>query len=458
MPGSFGPTDRVHLIGASGAGMSALGHLLIDRGVRVTASDRAPSEPARALLARGVEVQRGAEAALLPPHATSVVHSLAVPYDDPQRAEARARGIEVISYPEAVAGLLESRRGVGVAGTHGKTTTTALLAHGLRRGGADPSWLVGGDAIDLERPGRAGAGEVMVVEACEYRSSFLRYPLAIALVMNVEADHLDWFETEERVVEAFRAFANRAETLVIGAAAAERVGRLDRPPASTRTFAIDGAADVVTAELRREPGGYRFRLDGAVRTEEIVCPAPGRGFAEDVMAAATVLGTLGVDAETIATALSSFRGVARRLETIVDGGITLISDYAHHPTELRSVVDAMRNRYPGRRLVAAFEPHQARRTLDFLDGFGRALAAFDLALVADVYAAREAEAVRALATAERLVEEVTRAGGVARASGTLADTKAAILAEVRPGDVILLLGAGTIDTLRHDLEVPLSSS
>src|SRR5690606_29544377 len=173
-------------------------------------------------------------------------------------------------------------------------------------------------------------------------------------------------------------------------------------------------------------------------------------------AAATVLGAWGVDAGTIAAALSSFRGVGRRLETVLDGAITLLSDYGHHPTEIRAVADALRARYPGRRLVAAFEPHQARRTLDFLAGFGAALARFDRALVADVYAAREPEEVRRLATASRLVEEVRLAGGDARATGSLAATADAILEEAEDGDVILLLGAGTIDALRHDLVLPLS--
>ncbi len=447
---------RVHLIGAAGAGMVALAHLLLDRGARVTATDRAPGAAAARLRERGVELRAGGTEASLPEDVERVVHSLAVPDDDPERNAARARGLPDVSYPEAVAALLETRRGVGIAGTHGKTTTSAMVAHGLRRAGERPSWLVGGEAIDLGRPGGAGEGDLLVVEACEYRSSFLRYRLALGLVLNVEADHLDWFGTEAAVEAAFREFAARAETLVIGAGAAERLGRSARGRSSTRTFALDGPADVRAAGLREESGRVRFRVEGAVETPEIVCAAPGRAFAEDVLAAAATLGTLGVAGGAIAVALSEFRGVGRRMETILDGPVAFVSDYGHHPTEIRSVAAALRSRFPGRRLVAAFEPHQARRTLDFLRGFGAALAGFDRVFVADVFAAREAEEVRRAATAERLAEVVREAGGDARATGDLAATGEAILEEARAGDVILLLGAGTIDGLRHDLELPLS--
>ncbi|MFG0320531.1 MAG: Mur ligase domain-containing protein, partial [Planctomycetota bacterium JB042] len=238
---------RVHLIGAAGAGMVALAHLLLDRGARVTATDRTPGAAAARLRERGVDLRAGGAAASLPEDVERVVHSLAVPDDDPQRAAARARGVPDVSYPEAAAALLAERRGVGIAGTHGKTTTSAMVAHGLRRAGAEPSWLVGGEAPDRGRPGGAGDGDLLVVAACEYRSSFLRYRLALGVVLNVEADHLDWFGTEAAVEEAFREFAARAESLVIGAAAATRLGPRGRGRSSTRTFALDGAADVRAA-------------------------------------------------------------------------------------------------------------------------------------------------------------------------------------------------------------------
>ena len=451
------PDGNVHLIGAGGAGMGALAHLLLDLGTAVSASDEVAGEGVLDLRGRGLDVAAGHRAENLPADVARVVYSLAVPPDNVERRAARQRGIAELSYPSAVARLLESRRGIGVAGTHGKTTTTALVAHALRSAGADPSWLIGGVPVDLGgRSGGAGGSDLLVVEACEYRAAFHAYPLEIGVVLNVEPDHLDWYEDEAGVIDAFETFAARPSRLIASRAAASRLGA---PGRAALTFDLDDAdADVTAVGLTTRAGRATFALGGAATTPPIECPFPGRAFAEDVLAAATTLSCLGIDGARIARGLSSFSGVGRRLETLATGAVTLISDYAHHPTELDSVASAMREAAPGRRLVAVFEPHQVRRTTDFMEGFAAALGRFDVSLVVDVFAAREPGGDAARMTSERLVEAVVARGGTARAVGDLTRTTDAILAEARPGDVILLLGAGTIDGLRHELRLRLPHS
>jgi UDP-N-acetylmuramate--alanine ligase len=439
--------------------MAALGAVLLDRGYLVSGSDlKSPAAvPAlAALAARGARLTAGHAAANLPPDAKLAVYSLAVPEHNPERAAALARGLATASYAAALAALVAERRGVLIAGTHGKSTTTSLVALAMRQAGRDPSFVVGADVPQLGTTGHGGSGEHFVVEACEYRRSFLEFEGEIGAIVNVEAEHLDCFSDFPGVKAAFSEFAAKLPEhglLVIGPAAAPHVTR----GAARRIVAGDDPrADVRPRGLRYERGCGRFSLEGAFTTPEIALQVPGAHLVADSVIAAAVLHGVGLDGDAIATALSSFTGAGRRLEVFGRGRLLAISDYAHHPTEIDAVRSALRAAHPGRRLVAVFQPHQAARLLAFAGEFAASLADFDLVLVMPVYAVRDTPQDVAAADAPALARDIESRGGRALATAGGAATIEALRVEARDADVVVLLGAGDIDDLRDDVRSALS--
>lgn len=453
---------RVHLVGAGGSGMAALGHVLLDLGTVVSGSDRKESATLELLRARGAAIRGGEAAAVdraVGADVELLVRSAAVPDSDPEVKDALRRGIEVLWYAQALGRVMAGRDGVAIAGTHGKTTTTAMIATALGAAGAGPGYLIGGDVPGLGRSGAGGGAGPFVAEACEFAGSFLELSYRVAAVTNVEADHLDWYGTFAAVVAAFREFLARVRpggAVALTRAAADVLGPLSTPAATVLTVALEGAADVRAADLAFDRGAASFRIEGAFATRRIRLEPPGRHVAEDALLAAAVLHLCGLDGDAIAAGLERFSGVGRRLERIVDGPVALLSDYAHHPTELAAAHDALRARFPGRRLVAAFQPHQARRTRDFFADFAAVLARFDRVVLADIYRAREGDDAGGSVSSELLAAAVVAAGGSARAAGNLAAVERAIRAEARPSDVVVLFGAGDIDELRGPLESALS--
>lgn len=460
--------NSIHMVGIGGAGMSALAGLLLDRGARLTGSDRTESSVTRRLGERGVILSIGAHRAEnVPRQVDRLIHSSAVGAENVEVVEAGRRGALLERYSRAVGRLLGERRGIAIAGTHGKTTTAALVAWGLRVAGREPSFVIGGEARDLGTAGAWGPGADLVVEACEHGESFLDMPYEIGAILNVEADHLDVFGDLEGVRRAFRRFAGmlpESGRLLLGRAAALALGHDESErrsgPADRRilTFALEGPADVTVRDLSESGGCCSFALDGAVESGQIVCRLPGRHFAEDALAAATVLAQAGVEDQAIVAAIGSFRGVGRRLEPLVQGDVALIYDYAHHPTELSGVNQAIRAAYPGRRLLAVFQPHQASRTRHLFAGLVEALSLFDRALVSDIFVTRDSPADRASVSSADLAAEIRRSGGSARPVGDLDQTMAAIREELLSGDVLLLLGAGDIDRLRDEAQAVVSHS
>jgi len=455
----------VHLVGAGGAGLGALGELLLDRGVVVSGSDLLPGENVRRLRSRGARILVGEHSARqLPEDASLVIRSAAVPAGNPEWAVARERGLEVLTYAEALGRLMGERQGVAIAGTHGKTTTTGLIVHALLELGEDPSYVLGAALPRSGRSGAAGSGPWFVAEACEFEESFLRLLPCQATVVSIEADHLDYYGDEAAMCRAFQAFAGRLPEdapLILTPEALDRLGPEFETPGRIVTVSLERPAEIRAVDLVERSGFCRFRIAGAPgawETGPIECPVPGRHFAEDVLLAAANLYCLGLPAPEIVRALASYRGVARRLETIVEGGIGLLSDYAHHPTEIQGVLATVRQWHRGRRLLAVFQPHQASRTRYLLGSFAEALSGFDLVLVSDIFVTRDSREDRDSVSASDLVGRIRARGGRARAAGPLQATLDCVRNEMLKGDVILLLGAGDIDQLRGELEAALSPS
>lgn len=447
---SVADARAVHLVGAGGFGMAAFGALLQDRGVAVSGSDLRASPGTARLTSRGATLVLGAHRAESVPRAAVVVASAAIPADNPELRVARERGQRVVTYPQALGEIMASQDGVAIAGTHGKTTTTALVVAGLRAAGQDPSFVVGGDVPQFGAAGHHGNDRTFVAEACEYAESFLHLAPRIAAITNVEADHLDHYGSFERVVDAFRAFVARVRGVLV--TSREVVERLGPVACATRTVGVDDGADLRAVRLETRDGLPRFDVEGIAALRGVTLSIPGRHSIDNALVAFGVLHALGVELEAARSGVERFAGVARRLEPLGEvGGVVLLTDYAHHPTALDAVADAVFARYAGRRVVAAFQPHQASRTRDFFAGFARALARFHVPILTDIYGARERDATTAGVSASELADAVRRTNPDARYAGALPAVLPAIQAVVRPGDVVLLLGAGDIDDLRDEL-------
>jgi UDP-N-acetylmuramate--alanine ligase len=448
--------DRIHCVGIGGGGLGPLAHMLADAGHTVSGSDGAPGFVPDALAARGIAVARGHDAAHVG-RAELLIRSVAVPEDNPEVLAARERDLPVLKYSEALGRLMALRRGVAVAGTHGKTTTTAMVAHLLRGCGRDPAWLVGGAPLTLPAAANWGQGDAMVVEACEYDHSFLNLSYEIGAVTGVVPDHLDCFGDEAGVREAFARFAARVPpggTLVLG----------DGVPGDMSLPLTDGARvwhvqdHLHLDALHEDKAGWTGMVEGgAWGRGEFRLPMLGRHNLDNLRVALLCVLALDVPLWFALPHIATFTGVGRRLQDLgetdgsvegVPAGVRVIDDFAHHPDALRAAAGAARARFPGRRLVAVFQPHQVSRTEDFLPELAAALGAFDETGLCDIFVARDRHPERAGRMVEALAKKVRgEAGGGVHRLGPATQADPAVAARLRPGDVCVIMGAGDIDGL-----------
>jgi UDP-N-acetylmuramate--alanine ligase len=448
----FAPSGSqpVHFIGIAGAGMSALAELLVRRGVVVSGCDANPAM-ADDLRRLGIQVAEGHSPAHVE-HAHAVVVTSAVPRDHPELQRARELGIPVIRRAEALAEAVSVGDTVGIAGTHGKTTTTVMTTDVLAAAGLDPTGLVGGRVGSWEGNYRAGGDRIFVVEADEYDRSFLALAPAVAVVTNIEADHLDIYRDLDDIRSAFTQFVSGARAIVL-CADDRGAATLDVPvSAELLRYGIDSPhARVVARELRAKGDGSAFAVmfDGRLVGEATVA-APGRHNVLNALAALCCGIAYGAEMAGMLEGLARFRGVERRFQRIGErGGIMVVDDYAHHPTEIRATLQAARMAFPGRRIVAAFQPHLYSRTRDFAAEFGEALAIADAVYLTEIYPARE-RPIPGITSA--IVENATRAAGGAVAwRGARPDLAAALASDLTPGDVVLTIGAGDITRTAPEL-------
>ena len=439
---------RVHLVGIGGMHMSAIASILLARGVQVSGSDIAPSRYTERLEREGATVFVGHAAENIG-EAELVVTTVAAKSENQELAAARARGIPILIRAEMAAALMQGRTAVCVAGTHGKTTTSSLLAYALVQAARDPGYLLGGDAVDLGHNAAPGTGAEIVVEADEYAEAFLHYAPDIAIVTNVEVDHLDYYGTAERIEAAFRRFIElvKAGGRVFVCADSPRllaVLATARPAARVERYALDAAADWTA---RVEASGVEQRLTvlhGGTPFGVFTTPLAGRHMAANCLGAVAALDALGLSREQIGAALAGFHGARRRFELVAEaGGVTVMDDYAHHPTEIAANIAALRQRFPGRRLIAVFQPHTFSRTQYLLEEFRGCFAGADLLLLLPTYAARE--------TAEAGLDAAALADAIVRPRPLLAssadDAVRRLREQTRAGDVVITLGAGTVDAV-----------
>lgn len=447
----FTPTDSrpVHFVGIGGAGMSALALIARRRGVVVSGCDTDPSGAAD-VAAMGARIWQGHD----PSHldgVRAVVVTAAVPAGHPELDHARALGLPVVPRKEALAALIGGARSVAVSGTHGKTTTTVMATEALLAAGLAPTGIAGGRVSAWGGNARPGSDDLFVVEADEYDQAFLTLHPTVAIVNNVEPDHLECYGSMAALEDAFVEFASRAQTAVLSAddAGARLVaGRLGR---GVQRFGLADDADVRITDVAQ----HADRTEATVRwsggrTLRLRLRVPGVHNLRNAVAALAATDAIGGDVVRAAEALAEFAGVGRRFERLGEhAGVAVVDDYAHHPSELVATLAAARQAYPGRRLVAVFQPHLYSRTAAHGQAMGEALAAADLVVVTEVYAAREQP--MAGVSGRQVAEAARRAGADARFEPTRADVGRRVYEALAPGDVVLTLGAGDITHVGPEL-------
>jgi UDP-N-acetylmuramate--alanine ligase len=435
---------HIHLVGIGGIGMSAIARVLHDWGYTVSGSDRQPSALTRTLLAEGILVQIGHQAEHVA-DADLVVVSSAIPEDNPEVVEARARGLPVVKREQLLSALTEGKSTIAVAGTHGKTTTSAMIAWILTEAGLHPTFIVGGVLQNLGTNARAGTGPHFVVEADEYDRAFLGLKPNVAVITALEHDHPDCYPTFDEMRSAFVEFADQ---VVVGglliACGEDREGIALADPLPSRgrrveTYGLDPtwewwAQGVELGNSAAFDVMYKGRRLGPCAIQ-----VPGRHNVLNALAALAATVDVGVDFGMAAAALTRFRGTERRFE--IKGQIaevTVVDDYAHHPTEIRATLAAARLKFPGRTIWAIFQPHTYSRTVAMLDDFAAAFADADHVVVTEIYAAREADTLGV--SGADLVAHMAHPD--AQYVPTLEQASATVLSRVQPRDVVLTLGAG----------------
>ncbi|HET7358712.1 MAG TPA: UDP-N-acetylmuramate--L-alanine ligase [Rhodanobacteraceae bacterium] len=451
---------HVHFIGIGGVGMSGIAEVLHNLGYAVSGSDRAQTPTTARLAALGITVFDDHVAGNID-EADVVVTSSAIRPDNPELVAARERRVPVVPRAEMLGELMRFRRGIAIAGTHGKTTTTSLTASVLAEAGYDPTFVIGGQLNSAGANARLGTGEYLVAEADESDGSFLLLSPVVAVITNIDADHLENYGGDfAQVKKAFASFLHHlpfygwavlcVDDPEVAALAADTAR-------SVVTYGIDGDADVRATNLRQQ--GFEMLFDLHLPGRDQALPVrlnlPGRHNVLNALAAAAVGWQLGVDATAMVGALARFQGVGRRFHrrgeiALDNGSALLVDDYGHHPRELAAVFEAARGGWPERRLVVAFQPHRYSRTRDLLDDFANVLAAVDVLVLTDVYPAGEAP----IAGADgRALARAVRARG--KVNPVLVkhprDLQHALPALLRDGDLLLLLGAGDIGAAAVEL-------
>jgi len=443
-----------HLVGICGSGMKALAELLGGLGCRVSGSDLHPAESAvERLRQRGWRVHAGHDSQYL--HDPDVlIYSPAIGPQNPERIEAARRGIPQLSYSQMLGHLMRNRVGISIAGTHGKSTTTAMTASVLASAGLDASAIVGAELIDRGVSGWAGEGRHFVVESCEYLRSFLNLSPQYAAILGIESDHFDYFSSLDATIAAFAEFAERVPAdglLVVHRECEASLRACAGATAELQTYSLEPGADWWAADLRPTRAGLRFRVfHRGEFFSEVSLQIPGRHTVLNTLAAIALCYRAGADADAIREGLVEFSGIHRRFEYLGSWrGVTLIDDYAHHPTAIRATLQTARERAGDRRLWCVFQPHQVSRTQALIEEFATSFSAADQVLITPVYGARETYENELAEVSADLAGRVVANGVAARFSPSLDRTIRTLEDELRPGDVLLTMGAGTIDQVHH---------
>jgi len=449
----FGKIKKLYFVGIGGAGMSGIAEILHNLGYEIGGSDSTPTEITEYLSNLGLTIHDSHQPNNLG-EAQVVVISSAVGEDNPEVIEARHRGLPVIKRAEMLGELMRLKYSIGIAGTHGKTTTTSMIGRILQQGKYQPTLIVGGVVAELGTGAALGSGDYLVAEADEYDKSFLSMYPSMAVVTNMEPDHLDCYKDEQDLFNSFVAYMNRAPfygVVIIPSDDKNIAGVKDKIARPYFTFGVSEDADYRATKIRKEPGRTTFTVfRNNELLGELILRVPGQHNVLNALAATAATTELEVPFTTISDALMQFKGVGRRFEIIGEGnGVTVIDDYAHHPTEIMATLKTAKENYKGR-VIVIYQPHLFSRTRDFLNQFAETLAIADKTLLVDIYPARE-KPIEGV-TSKAIVDVARKKSlGDFEYIGPKENAPARVVEIAEPGDVIITMGAGSVTLLKHKI-------
>ncbi len=442
--------QNIHFVGIGGIGMSGIAELLLNLRYRVSGSDAKQSPVTARLRKKGAKVFYQHRASNVE-GAHVVVVSSAVHADNPELVAARRKNIPVIPRAEMLAELMRLKYGIAVAGSHGKTTTTSMVGQILGGGGLDPTLVIGGKVNSLRTNAKLGKGDYLVAEADESDGSFLKLNPTIALITNIDPEHMEHYRDFEALKETFVQFANKVPFYGSIVACVDHPVVRELLPRFSRkvlTYGLEQPADFSAGKIRQEGMKQRFKV--YYRKEPlgfVTLPMPGRHNVSNALAAIAAGRELEIPFRTIAESLRGFRGIQRRLQVLYDREVLVLDDYGHHPVEIRATLAAVRQAFPKRRVVVLFQPHRYSRTRDLFQDFTQAFEQSDLLLLTEIYGAGEDPIVG--------ITGRTLSEAMAHSQVAFVHDKQALIAEVRgllqEGDIVLTLGAGDITQVGHDL-------
>ncbi len=439
----------VHMIGIGGSGMRALAKVLTDCDAKVSGSDLSPSGAIDRLTQDGIDVHIGHSEDNLPIGCDLVVHSAAIKDNSPELIAARQRGCRILKYSQMLGELMSRRTGIAIAGTHGKSTTTGMVAYSLWAAGADPSFIVGATVGQLGGPSGTGAGATFVAEACEFDRSFLNLHPSYAAILNIEEDHLDCYQDLADIVEAFRCFSAQVSpdgVLIANGEDRSVLAAISAAGCEVETF---GLADNCTwrgANVSDERGMNRLDvLYNGQKFCRLTLSLPGLHNAYNALAGVALLHHCGLEPSQISFGLDSFEGIWRRMTLKADvDGIKVVDDYAHHPTEIQATLRAIDQYYRPNRLFCVFQPHQHSRTRLLLKDFAQSFALADEVIVPDIYFVRDSELEKDYISAKDLVSQIRLHGGSATYCDSFAQIATRLQSKLTEGDLVVTMGAGNI--------------
>jgi UDP-N-acetylmuramate--alanine ligase len=445
---------RVHFIGIGGCGMSGLARMLLDAGATVSGSEPHPNPLTFQLVQGGAKITRDQMGELLDSRIDLVVRSAAVHDDNREFLASRKLNLKSIKYAQLLGEVMSERFGVAIAGTHGKSTTTAMVSHAMLSCGADPSFVVGGTVPQLGGGSHSGTGPAFIAEACEFDRSFHHLRPRVAVITNIEEDHLDCYKNIEEIVESFRHFAKLvpADGLIISNGQDEHARE-----------ALEGIETPI--ELVGDPEGWEVwpaGMHGGCHVGNVrfkgrpICTLrlsiPGEHNLMNATMAIAACRACGLDPVAAADAIGTFTGVDRRMMEVGQcNGAIVVDDYGHHPTEIRATLKALRERYEPKRLICVFQPHQHSRTRFLLEDFASSFGEADETIVPDIYFVRDSEAERQLVSSVDLVDRIIGSGNRARHIPHFEDIVRQLKQEARAGDLIVTMGAGNVWEIGRDL-------
>lgn len=448
-----------HFIGIGGIGMSGMARIFKEQGCEVSGSDQNITTPLCKELSRlGITLYQGNKRENIPSHTDMVIYSAAITPENQEFQRAKERGIPCFRYSQMLGKLMTGKKSIAVAGTHGKTTTTGLLTSVLKSAGENPGYLVGGEMADWGGNGSWGKGRYFVAEACEFHRSFHDLFPQHAILTNIEKEHLDYYKDLEEIQESFRHFLKKLPTGALVAYPAdcpnsrEVVKKLSLHSIS---FGIgrESGADIFAANIRYLRGGtqfdvyYKGQFEGTLLTRLL-----GEHNAKNILAVYGIARGFRLSFDAISEGISQFKGVARRFDLIgEERGITILDDYAHHPTEIKAVLSAIGQRYPKKRLFLVFQPHQYSRTYNLLGEFAMVLAEADRVILPEIYAARDRDEIKSKVSSLKLCKEINRMGGKAQFIANLDEISSYLLGHCKSGDLVVTMGAGNVNQVAYSL-------